>query len=180
MPTQQSVQQTILSAQLLAANKTEANWVTLAGGGLTVKWGYVERITRLTTAVLRQYNLGDYVSANFTTVYDCLVSLVGLDTTVNTIDPNFQNPAFIIGIQTPFAPVILNKTDSQLIDAGGGNWYLPFLDNSGNPITNGSVPVFVTDNGVSFTFTFDQTFSPARIFGFGNNVPVQTIVVTVI
>lgn len=179
MPNANQVQQSILSAQLKLANLINANTTALMGGILSVEWGYIKRFNRVTKAVLRQYNLSDFTSVNFTIAYDCLLNLIGFDTTVNTIDPNFQNPAFSIGITIPFTPTILNKTQANLIDAGGGNWYLPYLDNSGVPIYNNHVPVFVTTNGVSLVFTFDTTTIIPRIYGFANNAS-QTITVTVI
>jgi len=184
MPTQSEIQQTILSAQLIAANKTEANRITLAGGALSAKWGFIRRITRLCIAVLRQYNLQDYTSTNFLIVYDKLVTAIGVDTTVNTIDPNFQNPAFTIGITTPFAPIDIVRSGNQLLDAGGGNWYLPFLDDNGNPFATSVIPIFITINGVELVgSTLDTTSPPAppsRIYGFPNNDPTQVIVVTVL
>jgi len=180
MPNQAQVLQTILSAQLIAANKTNANGSTLSGGGLKVSWSFIDRIHVFTQAVLRQYNLGDYVSPEFLTVYDCLVNMVGLDTTVNTIDPNFQNPEFIIGVTTPFAPIQIVRTQNNLIDAGGGNWYLPFVDNNGNPFPSGAVPIFIEIDGIQLNgYTLDTSTIPARIYGFPNNDP-QTIVVTII
>lgn len=179
MPSQAEVLQTILSAQLIAANKTNTNGNILAGGGLTVNWSFIDRIHVFTQAVLRQYNLGDYVSPEFLTVYDCLVNMIGLDTTVNTIDPNFQNPEFVIGVTTPFAPIQIVRTQNNLIDAGGGNWYLPFVDNNGNPFPSGAVPIFIEINGVQLNgYTLDTSTIPARIYGFPNNDP-QTIVVTI-
>jgi len=130
MPTQAQVQQSILSAQLIAANKTEANRIALVGGSLSAQWGYIYRIQRFINAVLRQYNLGDYSSANFLIAYDCLLNLIGIDTTVNTIDPNFQNPAFDIGYINPASyaapldvPFASFDAASQSIDGGRTIYY---------------------------------------------------------
>lgn len=90
MPSQAQVQQTILSAQLLTAHLVNANGVALTGGVLTARWDRIDVLTCYTAAVLNQYTLQDYSSANFLTCYDRLVSLIGVDTTVNSIDPNFQ------------------------------------------------------------------------------------------
>lgn len=96
-----------------------------------------------------------------------------------TVNPNYQPPSGEIIIIGGFAPTIITKTQADLVDAGGGNWFLPFLDNSEVALPSGVIPVSVVVNGVSFTFTFDTTFTPPRIFGFGNN-DVQVIVVTAI
>ena len=96
-----------------------------------------------------------------------------------TVNPNYQPPSGDIIVSGGFTPTIITKTQADLIDAGGGNWYLPFLDNSDVALPSGIVPVSVVVNGVSFTFTFDGTFTPPRIYGFGNNDP-QTIVITAI
>lgn len=96
------------------------------------------------------------------------------------LNPNYQ-PVFGVGviIIPQYSPLILTKSEADLVDAGDGNYYLPFLDNSEVAIPSGRVPVSVTSNGVTFDFIFDETYSPPRIWGFANNL-TQTIIVTVI
>lgn len=165
------IQQTILSAQYLQATMTEANRVQLSVGNAIVPWAQIKRLNRNTIALQYQLNRGNFVT---TTLYDCLNSIIGVDLTNNTIDPNFQNPNIIIedGGGSGFEPTIITFADTDLLDAGGGNWYLPW--------SNAGTPVSVVDNLVSFTFQYDASVSPARIYGFSTNAPVQVIVVTAI
>jgi hypothetical protein len=98
-----------------------------------------------------------------------------------SLNPNYQAPNVIIDITLPeLATFDLYKTDVNLLDAGGGNWYLPFLNEDGSALPSTYKPVLVTDNGVSFGYTFDGSVTPPRIYGFGNNSPTQNIVVTVV
>lgn len=92
-----------------------------------------------------------------------------------SINPNYQAPNIIIEIVeggfTPTPPY--TKTEADLIEdgAGSGNWYLPFLDNSGNAPAAGLIPVQVTDTlfDGTFTFTYNNSFTPGRIYGFTSN-----------
>lgn len=97
-----------------------------------------------------------------------------------SLNPNYQAPNTIIEVIIPFT-ITLNRTDADLIDAqpNEGVWYLPFVDDNGQAITN-RVPVSVTDNGVGFDFRFDETTVPARIYGFANNDAPQVIIVKAI
>jgi hypothetical protein len=109
-----------------------------------------------------------------------------------TTNPNYQDPSGIIIVEVTEVPnptIDINKTEADLVDADppNGLWYLPFLDESGAFLPNGSVPVSVTINGNSFTFTYstnDPTtfapFTPPRIYGFASNVAPQSIIVTVV
>lgn len=91
------------------------------------------------------------------------------------INPNYQSPVITIIVEeggfNPTPPY--NKTQANLIEdgAGSGNWYLPFLDDSGNLPPAGLVPVLVTTTAFdgSFTFTYNNSFSPGRIYGFTSN-----------
>lgn len=136
MPTQAQIQKTILSAKLKSANLTNANLTMLAGGTSSVKWGYIKRIRYFTKAVVRQYNLLDYSSANFLLVYDCLVNLIGLDTTTNTIDPNYNNPNIIINVSFTMPPPVEITYGSMTLS---GTRY-------DNPLWKGLNPFMVVDN----------------------------------
>jgi hypothetical protein len=48
-----------------------------------------------------QANRPDYTSTTTVTIYNRLLGLIGIDTTVNTLDPNFQNPSTVIQIILP-------------------------------------------------------------------------------
>ena len=73
---------------------------------------------------------------------------------------------------------VITKNQSNLVDAGGGNWYLPMLDGSNNPFPSGTVALKVTSNGAGVQFIPDDTNSPPRLYGFANNA-TQTILLTV-
>lgn len=100
MATQQQVLNTILAAQLKAANLTNTNLLKLTGGGLSVKWNIINRIQRGINCVARQYTLQDYSSPQFTTAYDCLLNFVGVPADA-AINPNAQNPGITIIINNP-------------------------------------------------------------------------------
>ena len=179
MPTQSQVQQTILSAQYVMAVQSTGNANNMAAGFKSNGFGFLKKLYCYIQAVKRQYALNDFSSPNFLIVYNCLCKMVGMDTTVNTIDPNYQGPSFIIDVESPiFAPTILNKTEADLVDAGGGNWYLPYLDSDGNAIPGGIVPVAILSNNQSIPASgFDATTTPPRIYGFASNNS-QTIIIT--
>lgn len=179
MPSQAAIQQTILNGQYSFATLVNNNYKLIQSGGLAIREGFVNFFGLSLQALIDQYSITDYTSSTTITLYDRINNFVGIPYGA-TVDPNFQNPSIVIDVEEPpFAPLILVKSQANLVDAGGGNYYLPFTDNSNAPIYNGQVPVSVTVNGVSFTFTFDETFTPSRIYGFSNN-DTQTIVVTVI
>lgn len=180
MPTQQQVQQVILSAQLTAANLVNANGVILVGGGNVIETMW-ERPTWLrlnSNALQRHYNLGDYVSATVQTLYNCLLSLIGIDTTVNFIDPNFQTAGITIDVVeggSGFKPTFLTFTDVNLVSDGQGGYYLPCTG------ATGLVIIAVTINEIGIDgWTPVYTFNPPNIYGFANNTPTQTIVVSCI
>ena len=100
-----------------------------------------------------------------------------------TVNHNYQDPSGIIVVdvtEVPKPPFDIQKTEADLIDAGGGNWYLPLLDESDNPLVNGAIPVSVTLNGESFTFTYSKNFTPPRIYGFASDDAPQAIIVTLV
>lgn len=97
------------------------------------------------------------------------------------VNPNYQPPAgTVVVVNEDFVPIVITKTQTDLIDAGGGNWYLPFLDNNNAALPSGTVPVSIQVNGVGISADgLDETFTPPRIFGFANN-NTQIIVITAI
>lgn len=180
MATQTQVENTLLAASLMVANLVNENGEILTGGGLTVKWGYINLVQRAINCVQRQYNLSDYVSTPFILAYDRLLNFVGINTGGN-INPNAQGTNTIINVNIT-GPTFqtLNKTDANLVyDAGADSWYLPFLNNSGAGFPIGSVPVSILLNGVQMEPALNTAFVPQRIYGFANNTPVQIITVTV-
>ncbi len=186
MATQQDVQSNILLAQLNIANLVNANLIVLSGGGFKVRWDFIKRYQRALNCVTRQYNLGDYVSSGFTKAYDCLLNFIGVNTS-NPINPNAQSSQFVVDIIVEGGGAIdYSYTEAYLMDAGGGNWYLPLLTPGTAPgvgqlpFVAGSTPIFVTLNGISFNPTYDTNASPARMYGFANNDAPQTIIVTIL
>lgn len=177
MATQQDVGNSILIGQLKVANMVLANGNAREGGFKSpFSWEYIKRFQRALNVILRQYTLGDYISAGFITAYDCLLNFIGVDTD-NPVSPYAQNPNATIIINPPYTPLPpLIRNQDNLVDAGGGVWYLPFVDDDGDPIGNNIVPSVVTTNGVSFFSTFDDTQVPSRLYGFTGNY-AQVIIV---
>jgi hypothetical protein len=110
MPTQTQVQQIILSAEWKRANLIFNRYTALTAGFKTYYENEIRRYRYLIAAVTRQYQLGDYTSTNFQIVYDCLSTLVGIDTSVNTIDPNYKGPNTIINVVSGGGGSTVNST----------------------------------------------------------------------
>lgn len=175
MPLPSNVSSQILTARLKAANMSLTNITALQSGALSADWKPIIKATRAINCVNNQYSIGDTSSPNFLIAYACMNAFVG-QYAGGPIDPNAQNPGVTIEISGS-APFLLNKTEANLLfDTPTQQWYLPYLNNNNAPITTGQVPVSVIDNGASFTFTFDETFSPPRIYGFaGNDTQIITV-----
>lgn len=182
MPTLQTYQQTILSAQLIMANLLTDNLNKLKVGNMSVYYSTIRNYEHNITGLQYQLNQNDLTSSTTLAIYDRLSGLIGVDTTANVIDPNYQAPnttIIISGISSPSFQY-MNKTQTDLVlDNVSGNYYLPFLNNSNVGFPIGSVPISVELNGVQITPALDATFTPQRIYGFANNAPTQIITVTV-
>lgn len=134
MPTQAQVQNIILSAQLRKTTLLQENLIALnAGFNLPVNFYDIRVLALYTRAVLRQYNMGDYASANFLVVYDCLCKQLGGNINGATVDPNFQAPNTTIVIQNPAGyipwmdiPWEAFSTDGE-VDGGRNTYYNPAL-----------------------------------------------------
>lgn len=100
MPSQAQIQATILTAQLKLANMVLANTQAEKGGNTSVNWWPAQRFSFNIKALLRQYNLGDYTSTQVQAIYRCVNTLIGFDSTLNQLDPNYQPPGNTIIIQT--------------------------------------------------------------------------------
>ncbi len=76
----------------------------------------------------------------------------------------------------------LTKTQANLIDVGGDNWYLPWLDNTNQPIADVEIrPLIVEVNGIVMPINqLDRSFTPPRLYGnFQSNLELQTIKVLI-
>ena len=97
MPTTTQVQNTLLTAQLKAANLTLANVTALQAGALSVSWGAIIKAQRGINSVQNRYTIGDLTSTTFNTAYACLTAFVGTYAG-GAIDPNAQNPGTVINV----------------------------------------------------------------------------------
>lgn len=182
MPTQAQIQATILSASYKNALLMTANNTKLAMGNNNVLWAEARLFNRNIIALGYQYQLEDYTSDQTIAIYDVLNSLIGIDTSTITIDPNYQAPNTNIIVDVPPDNVItVIKSQNDLIEDGvsSGNWYLPFLDANGQPFANGVVPIQITVNGVGIAIQINYAFTPVRLYGFANN-STQSIILSVI
>lgn len=148
--------------------------------GCTPDWEYLLCELKNIECAQFFFNNADYSSDDSLYFYTKMLEIAGTQYSDATIDPNAQIPGVII-VLPPSSPLILHKTETNLIDADSpnGQWYLPFLTDNGNSIDNSIVPVSVKVNGETFTFTFSTNFIPPRIYGFANN-DSQVIIVTAI
>lgn len=69
---------------------------------------------------------------------------------------------------------VLIKSQTDLLDAGGGNWYLPLPE-----VVDVKNVVGAIYNDISFNGTLDRSVTPARYYGFPNN-SLATIQITII
>lgn len=174
MPTQQDAQNLILAAQFEAAELGNANRLLMIDGQVPRHEDKLNRFRLLIRGLsYLTYNLMDFTSDTFISVFDCLSNVVGLNGSP-AINPNYQAPNTTINVINNGSQAInYVYTEANLLDAGGGNYYLPFnLDAK-------FIPISLEINGVSTAFTFDTTVVPFRIYGFANNL-TQSIVLTVI
>lgn len=90
------------------------------------------------------------------------IQISGVSPSAATGNPTNNNSA----VELPFS-------QDDLLDAGGGNWYLPLV------LASTKVPIYTQVNGISISVTYDKSNVPARLYGFANN-ETQSIIVTVI
>lgn len=174
MPTQTQIQNVILSAQLRIQQLVETNRLILVGGGniAETKWRQAEWLKLVMNPLIRHYNLQDYTSSTTQTLYNCLLQKIGVDTTLNNIDPNFQTAGIIIDvIPSGFEPTFITYTQANLVSDGQGGYYLPLVG------ANGLTVVSVSSNGVGLSgLTPIYTTNPTNLYGFANN-SAQSIIV---
>jgi hypothetical protein len=177
MPTFTQISNIILRGRVYQANLVKANITQVNAGNNLNDWTLPVYLSNLIQGLQFRFSIADYTSTTTVNIYNKLGQALGLKYINSSyVDPSAQIPG--ISVVSTYTSVTYTKTQANLIDAGGGNWYLPYLDNAGNYIT-GYVPQLVTSNGVSFQFTYDASFSPPRIYGFANNL-TQTILITAI
>lgn len=77
----------------------------------------------------------------------------------------------------------INKTQANLIDGGGGNWYLKYLDNNGDLLPADIMPYSVKSKQGAHTYPIpalledDYSWDAPRIYGFPD--PATTQVITI-
>ena len=128
------------------------------------------------------YRNGDYaVSDDSAIFYSYMLNIAGSQYSDATPDPNVQLPGVVIITESGDSAIDYEDDEADLIDAGGGNWYLPLLDPAtGNPLPLSARPVLLTLNGDSFPPTYSSNFTPTRLYGFSDNTGPKTIIVTVV
>lgn len=177
MATHTAVQNTILSASYLAATLTNKNLQQLNVGNAEVDWTLIRKLVRNTEALTIQYNWGVYSSL---TLYDCLNDLIGFDTTVNSIDPNYQPPSGSIIITTPTQPPIdisWSDFDAATQNADGNryiyynaNWkglnpMLWLISPAGTALFLGVDYTLIVDGGIQLLTDLSAAGSPGIAYG---------------
>lgn len=182
MPTQNQYSQAVLKAQLVSANY--GNSLVLAEmGGCMVEWGIALCQYQQIQGALYFLSIGDYTSDQSVYFYNAMLEIAGLNYLDGvTPDPNAQLPGGIVIVNPSGSGQDFFYTEVDLLDSGGGNWYLPLINKAaGNtPLPGNYRPVLLTVNGTSFTPTYDTNFSPTRLYGFASNIGPQVIVVTIV
>lgn len=181
MPTQNQYSQAVLKAQLVTANS--GNTLLLQEmSGCVADWSISLCQYRQIQGALYYLSIGDYTSASSVYFYNAMLDIVGLNYLDGVVpDHNAQLPDGIVIINPVGSGQDFSYTETDLLDSGGGNWYLPLINKATNtPLPGNYRPVLLTLNGVSFTPTYDSTFTPTRLYGFASNIGPQIIVVTII
>lgn len=169
-------------AQSYYTELLDADTISMQNGCAPINKKKIKCLYRLITAL--NWDLNDNIDDQVTeNIYTLLVKEISpYNGGVLPVNPDVIIPGRTVIIPPPpYAPIQLTRAATDLIDAqpNDGVWYLPFVDDNGQPISN-RVPVSVTDNGVGFDFRFDETTVPARIYGFANNDAPQVIIVKAI
>lgn len=177
--TAEQYSQAVLKAQLVNANDGDG-LLLCEISGCPADWSKNLCQYRQIQGALFFLSIGDYVSDTAVYFYNTLLEIIGLKYPGDVvIDPNAQVPGIII-VNPPSTPVTYQYSEVNLLDAGGGNWYLPFLKPDTNAFPTGTIPIFMSVNGIQTSaINIDETFTPPRIFGFGGNY-AQTILLTVV
>lgn len=92
MPTQTNIENTLLSARYQMAVLCTNNLNLIKVGNNNVLWAAARNYNRNIKALSFLYDIEDYTSSTAISLYNCLNKQIGIDTTVNTIDPNYQAP----------------------------------------------------------------------------------------
>lgn len=128
------------------------------------------------------YRNEDYaVSDDSIRFYKYMLEIAGGEYSTATPDPNVQLPNTVIIGEGSDPAVNYEYDETDLIDAGGGNWYLPLINpETEEPLLPNVRPVLLTVNGDSFYPTYSTNFNPTRLYGFASNDGPQAIIVTTI
>ena len=133
-----------------------------------------DKILCLSSAVIAlQYDIDTESNTDRTTrVYNLLLGIIANYSGSYSPDPDVVIENTTITVTS--SNETLNKSQADLIDADppNGNWYLPFLDNDGNPLPSGYTPTYVLYNGVTLP-GFTYVASENRIYGFSSNEPAN-------
>jgi len=180
MPTENEYVQAVLKAQLVTAQAGN-ELILCEQSGCDADWSEVLCQYRQIQGALFCLEIEDYTSDTAVYFYNTMLEIVGLKYLVDVVpDPNAQLPAGIVINVTGSVAVDLDYDATYLIDAGGGNWYLPLVDSLTNDVPAGAKPVLLTLNGDSFTPTYSENFTPTRLYGFSDNTAPKNITVTVV
>lgn len=143
MPSQQAIQDTILSAQYKLAILVQDNYDLINSGNPQQNYPLINYLRLNITGLSYQLNRPDYTSSTTLTIYDRLNQIIGFDTTINSLDPNAQIPNTIIQIINPAgytAPIDFSWADFEVTPSDDGgitrrlylndNWFglNPFME----------------------------------------------------
>lgn len=194
---QQSLQRGLVSL-LLISQKIQSDFLFFNTSLYNTYKNLQYDIYQIYTAVNNEQgfiNYGELPNPYEENFYQLVGALVNKTKTIDvfgayggSLNPNYQAPNIIIEIiESPLAPLVLNKTQADLIlDVSAGQYYLPYLNNDGSAITTGQRPYLVSINGESIGYTFNllapdgvTAYTPPRIYSFSNNSP-QTITINAV
>jgi len=167
MPSAQSIENTLLSASLLMANQCTANLVQLSVGNDELSWASIRRLNRNINALQYQYNTGQYDATATVTVYNCLNSLIGFDTTINNLDPNFQNSTVVYDVtavtnaQANYDRIIFGNVDTVSLS----DFQATYVDRYGD---NAIAELFVTTD--AFATVQQDTGTVPTIVNLGGDI----------
>lgn len=182
MATLDQIQADVNSAKVYSIQQMALQITLMKNGSRPKEICDLTALKRMIRCLSFQINAG-VVDADTNRLYNCLLAQLGGFNHAYAIDPEVVIPGTNPIIVVPYQPLLLTKTQADLVlDVVAEQYYLPYLDNSDNPITNGQIPAIVLLNGETMTFNFavqapDLSYYPTpRIYSFANNAPQSIIV----
>lgn len=91
MPTQQQIQNTLLSASQQMSALLGANLNKLKVGNSDVKWAQIRQFKKYIKGLTFQYDMAQYDTTQTISLYECLNTMIGINPSMAVVNPNYQS-----------------------------------------------------------------------------------------